>query len=150
MIKDLLEIVTTHAEAILARDLAVLNAPPFAGYSTHTSPNGSTVITVELVDAARSALPPDQRRLDLFLLDANSQLGRHYHRHANAHIHIIRGRGVTYLDGVETTFAPGDATFFPAMSVHDVRSFADAVLFASFQDNPITQPDGSVDYFAAP
>jgi quercetin dioxygenase-like cupin family protein len=150
MLQAILDRIDANAEAIMSGDFASLNAAPFAGFSTHKSPDGSTVITVELPEAARAALPASHRRVDLFLLDANCRLGRHYHRHASAHIHIMRGRAVAEVDGAETSVSPGDKTFFPANSVHDVRAGDTAVLFASFQDHPITQSDGSVDYFAAP
>jgi quercetin dioxygenase-like cupin family protein len=148
MIKALLDSIAAHTDAIMSGDFTALEAPPFAGFSTHTSPNGSTVITVEVPAQTRQKLAPSHRRIDLFLLDANCQLGRHFHRLASAHIHIIRGRAVAEIDGKETSVAPGDETYFPAQSVHNVCSGDEAVLFASFQDHPILQNDGSVDYFA--
>jgi quercetin dioxygenase-like cupin family protein len=150
MLQAILDHVDANAEAILSGDFAILNAAPFAGFSTHQSPDGSTVVSVELPAATSAALPASHRRVDLFLLDAHRRLGRHYHRRANAHIHIIRGCAIVEVDGAETSVSPGDKTLFPAHSVHDVRAGDAAVLFASFQDHPILQSDGSVDYFAAP
>jgi mannose-6-phosphate isomerase-like protein (cupin superfamily) len=148
MIQALLKDIAPHVDAIMSGDFSALEAPPFAGFATHTSPNGSTVIAVDLPEATRASLPPTHQCVDLFLLDAHCQLGRHYHRRASAHIHIIRGDAIAHIDGVDTRVSPGDETLFPAGSVHDVRSFSSPVLFASFQDNPILQPDGSVDYVA--
>lgn len=148
MIQTILDIVRCEGHAIIGGDYARLNEAPFAGYTLATSPNGSTVIALKLAPEALSELPASHAHVDLFLLNANARLGAHYHRHASAHIHIVAGRAVAEVDGVAIEAAPGDQAFFPAGSVHDVHAGHEAVLFASFQDNPILQPDGSVDYYA--
>src|SRR5262249_31521889 len=119
------------------------------GCTTSTSPNGSTVISLALTPEARGKLPPDQRVVDLFVLGPRNQLGRHSHRHSSAHVHFVSGHGVAELDDAWMQVGPGDALFFPALSVHNVRSGEETVLFASFQDHPILQPDGSADYYPA-
>lgn len=133
--------------ALMRGDCTGLSAPPFAGCSRHRSPNGSTVIAVALQADALAALPESHRWLDLFLLEPHARLGRHYHRHAAAHIRILAGHGALEVDEKTKDFAPGDTAFFPAGARHDVSSREEPVLFQSFQNNPIIQPDGSLDYF---
>lgn len=143
---QLLELVDRQRDALIGGDLSGLAQPAITGHQVHASPNGSTVIAIDLADAVRDALPPDHRHLDLFLLEPDSRLGTHYHRHASALIHIISGTGQAEIDGRRIAFAPGDKLRFPAGSRHDVLSGSAPVLFASFQDNPIIQSDGSLDY----
>jgi mannose-6-phosphate isomerase-like protein (cupin superfamily) len=150
MIQTILDIARRERDAIIAGKYARLNEDPFAGFALNTSPNGSTVIALKLTPEAREALPGDQRHVDLFVLGARKQLGRHYHHHASAQVYFLAGHGIAEIDGVETRIGPGAQLVFPALSVHDVRSGEETVLFASFQDNPILKPDGSVDYHAAP
>lgn len=146
MIERILERVAAHADDILAGRYEALRAPPFAGFALHVSPNGSTVIALQFEAAALAALPASHRSVDLFLLAPHAQLGRHFHRRATAHVHMVRGAATAEVDGEETHLAPGGEACFPARAVHDVRSGSEAVLFASFQDHPILQPDGSQDY----
>lgn len=147
-ISALLQTLSAHSAAIVAGDYSVLRANVFAGFTEHVSPNGSTVLAIELTPAARESLPPSHIWLDLFLLEPNSQLGAHYHRHASAHIHMLAGTAIAEVAGEAIAVNPGDAAYFPAGSIHNVTSNEAFVLFASFQDHPILQPDGSVDYFA--
>jgi mannose-6-phosphate isomerase-like protein (cupin superfamily) len=149
MIERVLDGLAAHADAILRGDYTTLRQPPFAGFALHVSPNGSTVIALEPLATTRDALPPSHRCIDLFVLEPHAQLGRHWHRHASAHIHMLRGHGVVEVDGDAIAAAPGDQALFPAGTVHNVIAGAETVLFASFQDVPIIQPDGALDYFAA-
>ena len=142
----ILDCIREQRGALLAGGRSGLAVPPFAGHTGLESPNGSTVIALELAPATCAALPPSHRHLDLFLLAPNSRLGSHYHVHASARIHIIAGCGEAVVDGVRTAFVPGDRLRFPCGSRHDVASGDEPVLFASFQDNPIVQPDGTLDY----
>jgi quercetin dioxygenase-like cupin family protein len=148
MIRHVLDALAARCDAALAGDYAALRAPPFAGFTLHVSPNGSTVIAIEPAPETRDALAPSHRVIDLFLLEPRAQLGRHFHRHASAHIHILRGRATVEVDGAATDAAPGDEAFFPAGKIHNVIARDEAVAFASFQDHPIIQPGGALDYFA--
>lgn len=147
-ISALLQTLTTHTAAILAGDHTALRHAPFAGFTEHVSPNGSTVLAIQLTPATLEALPPSHKHLDLFLLDPQSQLGAHYHRHASAHIHMLAGSATAEVAGEARVVSPGDTAHFPANAVHNEKSNEAPVLFASFQDHPILQPHGSVDYFA--
>lgn len=133
-------------DALLANELSVLGPPDITDVVCHAAPNGSTVIALTLADTVRKALPPNHRHLDLFLLDPGCRLGTHYHVHATAHIHVLAGNGHAEVDGVHLPFSAGAHLLFPAGSRHDVIANDHRVLFASFQDNPIIQPDGSLDY----
>lgn len=134
-------------DAVLDGDYAALPADLFAGARASRSPNGSTVVSVDYAPDVLAALPASHRHLDLFILEPRSRLGTHFHKRATAHIHVLRGEGQAELDGVTTHIAPGARLTFPAGARHDVRSGEAIVLFVSFQDNPIIQPDGSLDYF---
>lgn len=149
MIRQVIESLTARCDAVLAGDYEALRAPPFVGFTLHVSPNGSKVIALEPVAATRDALPASHRVIDLFLLGAAAQLGRHYHRHASAHIEMLRGDAIVEVDGAATHVAPGGTAFFPAGKVHNVIAKDELVVFVSFQDHPIIQADGSLDYFAA-
>jgi quercetin dioxygenase-like cupin family protein len=134
---------------VIAGKYDALRAPPFDAYKAHVSPNGSTVLAIAVSAKIRAALPTSHQWLDLFILEPHAQLGRHFHQHASAYIHFLSGRGVADIDGVLSEVAPGDEAFFPAGSIHNVRAGDNFVVFASFQDNPIIQADGSMDYFEA-
>ncbi len=148
MIERILDILSAHRAELLSGAYDVLCARPFMDFGLHASPNGSTVIAVEMSAETRAALPPTHQHLDLFLLEPRAELGAHFHHHASARIHILSGSGVAEVDGAALAVAPGDALDFPVTKIHNVRSGDEAILFASFQDHPILRPDGSVDYFA--
>lgn len=148
MFTQLLTHFDAHADAILGGDHSALAAPFFDGFSLHRSPNGSIVIALQPSLDTRNALASTYQHIDLFLLEPNARLGRHFHHHASAHIHILRGAAMAEVDGVSAYVAPGDTAYFPATKIHDVHAKHDWVLFASFQDHPILRNDGSVDYVA--
>lgn len=146
MASHLLRALDRVRDALLANDLSVLGSPDITDLVCHAAPNGSTVIALTLADTVSTALPPSHRHLDLFLLDPRCRLGTHYHVHATAHIHVLAGDGHAEVDGMHLPFSPGAHLLFPAGSHHDVIANDHRVLFASFQNNPIIQPDGTLDY----
>jgi mannose-6-phosphate isomerase-like protein (cupin superfamily) len=149
-VATILRLIEANKAALLRADCSGIPAPPFAGCTAHRSPSGSTVMAVALDEATLAGLPESHQWLDLFLLEPFSRVGTHYHRRATAHTYIIAGHGTVEVDGQGVEFGPGDTALFPAGARHDVISREEPVLFASFQDNPIIQPDGSLDYFADP
>jgi mannose-6-phosphate isomerase-like protein (cupin superfamily) len=147
VVDELLGLARLHLPALLRAEPSALPAPPFMGCELHRSPTGSTVMAMRLDAGTLAAMPPGHRWLDFFLLDAHARLGTHFHRRASAHIHVLSGEGALEVDGQEAPIAAGATGWFPAGSRHDVRAYGGPVLFASFQDHPIIQPDGSLDYF---
>lgn len=149
VISELLGLFERHASAIFGGDLSFASVAPFAGAHAQIAPNGSTVITLDLNATALDLLPASHRHIDLFLLEPNRELGAHYHKQATAHIYGIDGSGIAIVAGQSTPVGRADQAIFPAGQVHNVVTGAEHFLFASFQDYPIIQEDGSLDYYTA-
>lgn len=148
-ISHILNLFERHAGEICRGDLSFAEQLPFAGAEAQTAPNGSTVITVAVTEAMSEQLPASHRHIDLFLLEPARELGAHFHKMATAHVYGVDGSGTAIVGEHRIEMGRGDHAVFPAGFVHNVATGPNHFLFASFQDHPIIQQDGSLDYFIA-
>lgn len=148
-ISQILNLFERHAGEICRGDLSFATVMPFAGAQAQKAPNGSTVITVAIAEEMSEKLPASHRHIDLFLLEPARELGAHFHKLATAHVYGVDGSGTAMVGDQRLQMAKADKAVFPAGLIHNVVTGPDHFLFASFQDQPIIQEDGSLDYFIA-
>lgn len=143
----MLKLFEWHASEISRGDLTFATQAPFTGAKTIKAPNGSTVVTLDLAESILVELPPSHRHIDLFLLEPHRELGAHFHKHATAYIYGIDGNGTAHVGAEKIYLGKWGKAVFPAGGIHNVMTGDEPFLFASFQDHPIIQQDGSLDYF---
>ena len=148
-IESMLNLFERHAPDICHGDLSFAADEPFVGAQSQQAPNGSTVITLNIIEGGINEMSPSHRHIDIFLLEPHRELGAHFHQHATAHVYGIDGCGTAMIGQQCIALGRSDKAIFPAGVVHNVITGESHFLFASFQDHPIIQVDGSLDYFVA-
>ena len=143
----ILAVLAKHAEDALVKNLSFADSWPFAGAQLHKAPNGSAVISLQLEPEVFEKMADSHRYLDLFVLEPRSELGAHFHKLTTAHIYGISGEAIATVGLTRKTLLPEVSLVFNAGDIHNVQSDNETVVFASFQNFPIIQPDGTLDYF---
>lgn len=120
----------------------------FHDFSVHDEGNGSKVITLSYTEAGQKNAPPSAKHVDIFILQKSCELGEHFHKNATAQIKVINGQGTATIEQEKQRFTVHSELTFPANSIHNVKADdAEPVVFISYQDNPILQDDGTLDYY---
>lgn len=87
----------------------------------------------------------DKRMYELVELNEGQHYPAHVHHHSTAHLLVVRGQGIVYLDGRPELYAPGNTFTIKKGVAHGFSPHAPTLLL-SIQSPPIiNQKTGKVD-----